>query len=75
MLTQDEELHWLALRMVPGLGTRRSGQLIGTFKTPQAIFRASKTELEATGLAPSIAQSIASGCAFEEAVGSYSLLS
>ena len=68
MLTQDEELHWLALRMVPGLGTRRSGQLIGTFKTPQAIFRASKTELEATGLAPSIAQSIASGCAFEEAV-------
>jgi DNA processing protein len=68
MLTQEEELHWLALRMVPGLGTRKSGQLIATFRTPQAIFRASKSELEAAGLSPSVAQSIASGCAFDEAV-------
>src|SRR5215813_7221760 len=67
MLSQDDELHWLALRMVPGLGTRKSGQLIGTLRTPQAIFRASKSELEAAGLSPSVAQSIASGCAFEEA--------
>jgi DNA processing protein len=68
MLSQEEELHWLALRMVPGLGTRKSAQLIGTFRTPLAIFRASRSELEASGLAPGIAQSIASGCAFEEAV-------
>ncbi len=67
MLTQEEELHWLALRMVPGLGTRKSSQLIASFRTPQAIFRASKSELEAAGLSPSVAQSIASGCAFEDA--------
>ena len=66
-LSKEEELHWLALRIVPGLGTRRAGQLIQTFRSPQAIFRASKSELEASGLAPSIAQSIASGLAFEEA--------
>ncbi len=68
MLTQEEELHWLALRMVPGLGTRKAGHLIATFRTPQAIFRASKSELEAAGLSPSVAQSIASGCAFDDAV-------
>ncbi len=68
MLTKEEQLHWLALRMVPGLGTRKSGQLIATFKTPQAIFRASRTELEAAGLPASVAQSIVSGCAFDEAV-------
>lgn len=63
----DEELHWLALRMVAGLGTKNAGRLIEQFRTPQAIFRASKSELEAAGLKASVAQSIASGCAFEEA--------
>ena len=43
-MTQDEELHWLALRMVPGLGTRKVGQLIQALKTPQAVFRASRSE-------------------------------
>jgi DNA processing protein len=67
-LTQDEELHWLALRMAPGLGTRKAAQLIEVFRTPQAVFRASRSELEAVGLSPAVAQSVASGCAFEEAV-------
>ena len=67
MLPEDE-LHWLALRMVPGLGTRKAGQLLEVFSTAQAVFRASRSELEAIGLAASVAQSIASGCAFEEAV-------
>ena len=67
-LTQDDQLHWLALRMVPGLGTRKVGQLIQVFRTPQAVFRSSRSELEAAGLSPAVAQSIASGCAFEEAV-------
>lgn len=67
-LAQDDELHWLALRMVPGLGTRKVGQLIEVFKTPQAIFRASRSELETVGLSASVAQSIASGCSFEEGV-------
>jgi DNA processing protein len=66
MLAEDE-LHWLALRMVPGLGTRKAGQLLEKLHTPQAAFRASRSELESVGLAPSVAQSISSGCAFEEA--------
>jgi DNA processing protein len=66
--TAEEELYWLALKMVPGLGTRRSGQLIEQFRTPQAIFRASRSELEAAGLSGSLAQSIASGCSFDDAV-------
>jgi DNA processing protein len=67
-LNKDDELFWLALRMVPGLGTRKAGSLIQIFHPPQAIFRSSRSELEAAGLAPAIAQSIASGCAFEDAV-------
>ena len=37
------------------------------FRTPQAIFRASRSELEAAGLSGTVAQSIASGCTFEDA--------
>jgi DNA processing protein len=66
--TREEELHWLALRMVPSLGARRAGQLIERFQTPQAVFRASVSQLEAAGLLPGVARSIASGCAFEDAV-------
>lgn len=67
-ISQEEELHWLALRMVPGLGTLRSYRLIEKWKSPQAVFRASRTELEASGLSAGLAQSITSGCSFEEAV-------
>jgi DNA processing protein len=64
----DEELHWIALRMVPGLGIRKANQLIQSFKTPQSVFRASRAELEGAGLSGSIAQTIASGCVFDDAV-------
>ena len=70
-LSQEEELHWLALKLIPGLGTRTSGKLLERFRTPQAIFRASRTELEAAGLSGAIAQSIASGCTFEDAAGQH----
>jgi DNA processing protein len=66
--TQDDELHWLALRMVSGLGTRKAGQLLGTFQTPQRIFRASRSELVAAGVSAGVAQNISSGTAFEDAV-------
>lgn len=68
ILSQEEQLHWLALRLVPGLGARKAGQLVERFRTPQAIFRASRSELEGVGIAGGVAQSIASGCSFEEAV-------
>jgi len=67
-LTREQELDWLALRVVPGLGARTAAKLLERFRTPRAIFRASRTELEATGVAGSVAQSISSGCAFEDAV-------
>jgi DNA processing protein len=66
-LTVEEELHWLALRMVPGLGTRRIGLLLERLRTPQAIFRASASELEAAGLAGAVARSVSSGCSFDDA--------
>ena len=64
---QEEELYWLALKLVPGLGTRLSKKLVDRFRTPQAVFRASATELEGTGLSGALAQSVVSGCAFEDA--------
>jgi len=66
-LTDEEELHWLALHMTPGLGTRRAGQLLERFRSPQAIFRASVSELEGAGLNGGLARSIASGCSFDSA--------
>mgnify|MGYP005847251757 CR=1 FL=1 len=66
-IDHDEQLHWLALRLVPGLGARNAGRLIDLFGVPQAIFRAARAELEDAGVNGSVAQSIASGCAFEEA--------
>jgi len=67
VLSREEELHWLALKLIPGLGTRTSGKLLDRFRTPQAIFRSSRSELEAAGLSGAVAQSIASGCTFEDA--------
>lgn len=66
-ISREEELHWLALKLVPGLGARTTGKLLDRFRTPQAIFRASRTELEAAGLSGTVAQSVASGCTFEDA--------
>jgi DNA processing protein len=67
-ISREEELHWLALILIPGLGTRTAGKLLDQFRTPQAVFRASRTELEAAGVKGAVAQSIASGCSFEDAV-------
>ena len=71
LLSREEELHWLALRLVPGLGTRTSGKLLERFRTPQAVFRASRTELEGAGLSGAVAQSVASGCTFEDAAAQH----
>jgi DNA processing protein len=68
VLTAEDELHWLALKMVPGLGARTAQKLLERFRTPQRILRASRSELEAAGVAGSVAQSVASGCSFEDAV-------
>jgi DNA processing protein len=66
-LCTDEELHWLALRLVPGLGARTACRLVERFRTPRTVFHLSRSELEAAGVAGGIAQTIASGCSFEDA--------
>lgn len=67
VMSADDELHWIALHLASGLGPRKAVQLLQQFRTPQRVFRASRSELEACGLSGSVAQSLASGCAFEEA--------
>lgn len=67
-ISREEELHWLALTLVQGLGTRMAGKLLDRFRTPQAVFRASRTELEAAGVSGAVSQSIASGCSFDDAL-------
>lgn len=67
VLSTDDSLYWLALRMAVGLGTRKAGLLVEIFRSPRAIFQASVAELETAGLSAAVAQSIASGCAFEDA--------
>ncbi len=67
-VSPEEELHWLALRLVPGLGTRKSVRIIERLHTATAVFRASRSELEGHGLSGAVAQSIASGCTFDDAV-------
>ncbi len=52
VISQEEVLHWLALRLVPGLGTVGSLKLLEKLKSPQAIFRASSSELEGAGMSP-----------------------
>ena len=42
-------------------------KLLDRFRTSQAVFRASRSELEAAGISGAVAQSIASGCTFEDA--------
>lgn len=67
-LIQEETLHWLALRMVPGLGNLGTLKILNKLKSPQAVFRSSASELEAAGLTPSQARNVTSGCSFDDAV-------
>lgn len=66
--SQEEVLHWLALRMVPGLGTLGTLRLLRAMQSPMAIFRASTTELQAAGLSAAQAKSVSSGYSFDDAV-------
>ncbi len=54
-------LDWLALALTQGLGPTKSRKLVEHFGTPEAVFRASLTELEATGIQAVSAQSLATG--------------
>jgi DNA processing protein len=55
----DATLPWLALGLTRGLGPRLTGKLLGRFGTPEAIFRASLTELESCDLPAATARAVA----------------
>jgi DNA processing protein len=60
-------LEWLAISLTQGLGPTRARKLVDYFDGPEAVFRASLTELEATGMQAVSAQSIATGKSAESA--------
>jgi len=64
-VTNERALQWLALGLTPGLGPSRARRLVEHFGTVAAIFRASLTELEATGLLSVSAQSLGTGKSLE----------
>ena len=51
-------LGWLALALTPGLGARMAGKLLREFGSPDAIFNASLTALEAQRIPAAVAQAI-----------------
>ena len=54
-------LEWLAISLTPGLGPTKARKLVEHFGSAEAVFRASLTELEATGIQVVSAQSLATG--------------
>ena len=54
-------VEWLALSLTQGLGPTKARKLVEHFGSPEAVFRASLTELEATGIKAVSAQSVATG--------------
>src|SRR3984893_4174157 len=54
-------LNWLAISLTQGLGPTRARKLVEHFGSAEAVFHASLTELEGTGIQVVSAQSIATG--------------
>ncbi len=63
----EASLDWLSLSMTPGVGSRLAGKLLRQFGSPQEIFRASLTELEACRLPSAPARAIQSRGAHKDA--------
>ena len=65
---EQERLHWLALRFVPGLGNRVALRLVDAVGSAAGVFHASPTELEALGVASQVVRNLATGTVFEQAI-------
>jgi DNA processing protein len=57
-MDQESYLAWVALALTPGLGGRMAGKLLREFGSPEAVFNASLTSLEAQRLPVAVAQAI-----------------
>ena len=63
----EERLHWLALRLVPGLGLRGTLRLVRTLGSATAVFQADPSELESLGITSEAVREISTGAVFEAA--------
>jgi DNA processing protein len=70
--SESPTLCWLALALTPGLGPTKSRRLVEHLGDVAAVFKATLTELEATGIRAAAAQSLGTGrsmeLAYEESV-------
>src|SRR5215831_3069155 len=57
-MDSTDYLGWVALALTPGLGARMAGKLLREIGSPQAVFNASLTTLEAQRLPAAVAQAI-----------------
>jgi DNA processing protein len=57
-MESTQYLGWLALALTPGLGARMAGKLLREFGSPEAVFNASLTSLEAQRLSAAVAQAL-----------------
>lgn len=65
LATTQQATYWLALSLTPGLGASRIKKLIEHYGSVEQVFRATLTELEASGMQAVSAQSIATGKSLE----------
>jgi len=71
----EDLFYWLALHLVPGIGSVFIKRLLDRFKTPRAVFRASYHELmEVEGLGPKAAGEIRKGPSEQAVKKEFSLL-
>jgi DNA processing protein len=57
-MDSSQYLGWLALALTPGLGARLTARLLREFGSPDAVFNASMTALEAQQIPAAVAQTI-----------------
>ncbi len=57
-MPDEDTVYWLALARVDGLGVRSAHRLIERYGSPQAVYMASLTELESTGLPAPVCQAL-----------------
>src|SRR5437588_5832658 len=63
----DSSLSWLALALTPGLASRLSARLLREFGSPEEVFRAPLTRLEACRLPAPVAQAVFKKQSFKRA--------
>lgn len=63
----DASLSWLALGLTPGLASRLSARVLRKFGSPEAVFRASKRDLEACHLPSETSEAVVKKKAFPRA--------